>query len=153
MRHLIQDISVFPAMPYFKLPSLCITLLKILSHFWVTGRNFFTQSRQVYIHLTLTPPVLFLLSTLCRNSQPSPGHCSNLLSNATEVQKTWRLFRRLITKLHLEVPNIYKLQTYYVSVFSFETWPFVWNPLIVNICHSRKLFGTKLFQCITVNKL
>lgn len=149
MRYLVQDISVFPVIPYFKLPSLCITLFKILSH----RKQFFTHSRQVYVHLTLTPPVLFLLSPLCRNSHSFPGHCSNLLSNATEVQKTWRLFRRLITKLHLEVPNIYKLQTHYVSVFSSETWPFVWNPLIVNICHSRKVFGTKLFQCITVNKL
>lgn len=152
MTHLVQDISVFPAMPCFKLPRLCILFSKFWVTFWVRVKNFFTQSRQVYIHLALTPPV-FLLSSSCRNKQPFSGHCSNLLSNATEVQKTWRLFRRLITKLHLEVPNIYKLQTHYVSVFSFETWPFVWNLLIVNICHSRKLFGTKLFQCITVNKL
>lgn len=148
MRHLVQDISVFPAVPYFKLPSLCI----LFSKFCVT----FESQKTIFSHnpdRSISISLSLLLCSLCRNNQPFPGHCSNPLSNATEVQETWRLFRRLITELHLEVPNIYKLQTHYVSVFSFETWPFVWNPLIVNICHSRKLFGTKLFQCIAVNKL
>jgi len=43
MRDLVEDIFVFPVMPYFKWSSSCI-----FPKFWVTGKKRFTKSRQVY---------------------------------------------------------------------------------------------------------
>jgi len=63
-----------------------VHLSKILSHWKKT----FHKIQTGLLSILLTTSMLFLLYILCKNKQPLCGHCSNLFSNATDVQETWR---------------------------------------------------------------
>lgn len=122
-------------MPYFKQSTLCTFFPKFSVTFESQEKNVSHNANESITHLSN------LFSVSCKSNPPFSGHCSNLFSSATEVQETWSgrgcLGGWSLSTWKFQIYINYKLT---MCVFLLQTWPFAWNPLIVNICHSRKLW-------------